>query len=198
MELGTIRRLHSASGLWLGAYLLFHAWEHWPVRHGRDALLARLSQSRSAVLEVGLVLVPLAAHAIVGVWLLRRADTPHAYASPAFRRLQVATGVAALLFVLFHVVGVWLPSVLEPTPLGAAYGAARAQTGTMAGMVLYVVGLAAVCTHFGQGVGAALVRLSAGRLAAKPARIVGVALGVGLYLVLVNELASYATGARLL
>ena len=168
------------------------------MRHGRDALLARLSQSRSAVLEVGLVLVPLAAHAIVGVWLLRRADTPHAYASPAFRRLQVATGVAALLFVLFHVVGVWLPSVLEPTPLGAAYGAARAQTGTMAGMVLYVVGLAAVCTHFGQGVGAALVRLSAGRLAAKPARIVGVALGVGLYLVLVNELASYATGARLL
>jgi succinate dehydrogenase/fumarate reductase cytochrome b subunit len=199
MELVTIRRLHRATGLFpLGAYLIFHAWEHWPVRSGRGALFSRLSYSHNTLLEVVLLLLPLLVHALLGMYLARRPDGRPAYASPAFHRLQVASGIAALLFIAFHVLGVWLPRVIEQNPLGASYNALRAQAGTMVGLALYVLGLAAVCTHFGQGLGVALAGLTSGRIAPVYTRAVGVLLGVALYLVFVNELASYATGARLL
>lgn len=195
-----MRRLHSASGLFpLGAYLGFHAWEHAPVRSGRDALFARLRHTEHAPLEIGLVLLPLLLHGLLGLWLARRAgQPPKAYASPAFFRLQVATGVITALFIAVHVVSVWLPRLVELNPLGASYGALRAQVGRVPVLVGYVIGLSAVCTHFGQGLGAALIQLSDGRVAPRIARALGVVVGVLLWLVFISELAVYATGARLL
>jgi len=195
-----MRRWHSASGLFpLGAYLLFHAWEHWPVRRGRDALFARLSHTESAPLELVFVLLPLLLHAALGLYLARRGgDARPAYVSPPFRRLQLFTGVVAALFIGVHLVSAWLPRLLEPSPLGASYGALRDQVASVPGLVGYVIGLAAVCTHFGQGLGAALIRLGGERVAQRSARVLGVVLGLLLWLAFVSELATYATGARLL
>lgn len=199
MELATLRRLHSATGVFpLGAYLSFHAWEHWPVRHGRDALFARLASTTSAGLELALVLLPLAVHAVLGLRLARATAEPAPYASPAFRRLQRATGVLAAGFLALHLGGAWLPRLREPNPLGAAYSAMLEQVGRLPGLAFYIVGVAAVCTHFGQGLGCALIRFAPARLSARGARLLGILVGVSLWLMFVNELASYASYAPLL
>lgn len=191
-----LRRLHSASGLFpLGAYLCFHAWEHWPARVSRDALFARLEHSSNTALEVVLVLVPLAVHAVVGFRLAREPDQG-AYAGGAYRRLQAVTGAAAAAFLLYHLAVSWLPRVLEST--GAGYGSTVEHSGTLGGLIVHAVGIAAVCTHFGQGLGAALVRLFPDQLGGRAARWLGGTLSVALWLAFVNELASYATYAPLM
>jgi len=192
-----MRRLHRATGLFpLGAYLAFHAWEHGPVRVGRDALFARLAHTESAPLEIALVLVPLVVHAALGLRLAREPCADSGYPSPAFRRLQVASGIVAGLFLAHHLVGVWLPRVTEPSARGAAYDAMLDHVARAPGVAIYAVGLGAVCTHLGQGVGLALVR----RLPRAPrlARALGVALGVLLWLTFLDALAAYATYAPLL
>lgn len=195
----TLRRVHSASGLFpLAAYLLFHAWEHWPVGEGRDALFARLERSTSVAIECALVLLPLLLHGAVGLWIARRPDPERVYADERYRRLQAVTGALAGAFVVFHVCTAWLPRVLDPNPLGAAYGAMMDRSGTMSGLVLHAVGLAAVCTHLGQGLGAALPRLFPEHIEPRPARWLGGALALSLWLAFLNELASYATYAPLL
>lgn len=199
MERATWRRVHSATGLFpLGAFLVFHAWEHWPVHEGRDALFARLDNTSSAPLEIAFVLVPLLVHAALGVMLSRDEEPEPVYASPAFRRLQLVTGVLTGLFVLVHLVGVWLPRVREQNPTGAAFSALLDQAGDLPGVVLYALGLGAACTHFGQGLGAALQRLRPTRMSAQMARICGAAIGILLWLALLDELAAYASAAPLL
>lgn len=199
MERASLRRLHSAIGLVpLGAYLVFHAWEHWPVRHGRDAVLARLAGSHSAPLEVVLVVLPLLAHAALGLWLARDPEGVRGYVSPAFRTLQVATGVIAAAFLCLHLTTVWLPRVLGPGSLEAAYAATLAWTGTAPLLTLHAIGIGAVCTHLGQGIGLALPRLWPARIAPRLGRVLGVLLGAALWLIFLNELAAYATYAPLL
>ena len=199
MQLVLIRRLHRASGLFpLAAYLVFHAWEHWPVREGRDAVLERLERTSHAWLETLLLLVPLLVHAALGVAIFRQRSERSAYASPAFHRLQLATGVLSLLFILSHCLAVWVPRWSELTGVHASYNGVRTHAGTLFGVLFYVLGLAAVCTHVGQGVGVALARFAPRAVAPRHARAVGIGFGLVLYLVFVNELAAYAAGAALL
>ena len=219
-----MRRLHSATGLFpLGAYLLFHAWEHWPVRTGRDALFARLDQSHNTALEICCVLLPLLVHAGLGLRLSREpvavrvaelgspAQGPAstlgspgallpepAYISPSYRRLQLGTGVVAGAYIAFHLFSAWLPRLTQLNPIGAAYGAMLDSTADLPRVVLHAIGIAAVCTHFGQGLGVALARLYPERLPQKTSRQLGIVLGVLLWLAFLNELASYATYAPLL
>lgn len=215
MTLASMRRLHSASGLFpLGAYLLFHAWEHWPVRSGRDALFARLDRSHNTALEICCVLLPLLVHAGLGLRLSREpvsslatdgggdggpapTESP-AYLSPAYRRLQLGSGVVAGAFIVFHLVSAWLPRLSQLNPIGAAYGAMLDSTADLPGVVVHAIGIAAVCTHFGQGLGVALGRLYPERLPPRTGRQIGIALGLLLWLAFLNELASYATYAPLL
>jgi succinate dehydrogenase/fumarate reductase cytochrome b subunit len=194
-----MRQLHSASGLFpLGAYLFFHAWEHWPVRESRDALFERLEHSHSAPLELLFVVLPLIVHASLGLRLAREPSGLSAYTSRSFRHLQIATGVVAGAFLAFHLLTVWLPRLFDQNPLGAAYGAMVERSGDLPGVVLHAVGIAAVCTHFGQGLGIALGRLWPGQAAQRLCHPLGIALGVLLWLTFLNELASYAAYAPLL
>lgn len=203
MDRESMRRLHSATGLFpLGAYLLFHAWEHFPVRESRDALFARLSSSHNAVIECAIVLLPLLVHALLGLRLYLANDAPvedvAGYVSPSFRRLQAVTGLLTTAFLVLHLLGGFLPRITEPHPIGAAYMGVRGQVERMPGLILYVIGVSAVCTHFGQGLGLALIRFSPTLLSPRGARIVGIVLGVLIWLIFLNELAAYATGASLL
>ena len=199
MERASLRRLHSATGLVpLGAFLAFHAWEHWPVRQGRDALLARLSRTTSAPLEIVFVLLPLLAHAALGLWLARDPAGVRVYVSPAFRKLQVATGVLAGAFLLLHLTTVWLPRLLGAGSLEAVYSATLEWTGTAPLFTLHAIGIGAVCTHLGQGIGLALPRLWPDLFAPRLGRVLGVLLGALLWLIFLNELAAYATYAPLL
>ncbi|MEY4510764.1 MAG: Succinate dehydrogenase [Pseudomonadota bacterium] len=199
MDTASLRRVHAATGVVpLGAYLLFHAWEHFPIRHGRDALLARVSHSTSPVLEVVFVLLPLLVHAALGISLARDPEGVRAYVSPAFRKLQVATGACAAAFLSFHLITVWLPRLGGQGALLAAYSATLEWTGTAPLLVLHAVGIGAVCTHFGQGLGLALPRLLPALIAPRQGRVLGVLVGAALWLVFLNELSAYATYAPLL
>jgi succinate dehydrogenase / fumarate reductase cytochrome b subunit len=197
MQPATLRKLHSFTGLFpLGAYLLFHAYEHAAVREGRDAAVRRLAGTSHALLEVLLVLLPLLLHAALGVRLARRQPNPNVYASPAFARLQLWTGVCAALFLLLHVSTVWGARVLQQRP-AAAYGAMQEQVGTLPAAVLYLIGVSAVCLHFGQGLSSSLLRHGVG-LSPCVARALGALIGLGLWLTFVDELSAYVTGSALL
>ena len=103
MQRDAMRRIHRATGLFpLAAYLLFHAWEHWPVRESRDALFARLAHTRHGLIEVTCVLLPLIVHAGLGLALSREPAGLARYASPAFRRLQAVTGGLSAIFIVLH------------------------------------------------------------------------------------------------
>jgi succinate dehydrogenase / fumarate reductase cytochrome b subunit len=198
MNLEMRRGVHTFTGLVpLGVYMVFHVWEHLPARVDRDLELARLRQSTYAPLEILLVFVPLIVHAVLGLSLSRSADSSRAYASPAFRRMQAATGIAALPFLIWHVAGVWLPRVLNDGGGREALAALRDQVGPMWGMGLYLLGLSAVSIHFGQGLSAVWIR----RFPDAPPRTVrtaGVVLGILLWGAMVDVLAVYSGGASLL
>jgi succinate dehydrogenase/fumarate reductase cytochrome b subunit len=194
----SLRRLHSLSGLFpLAAYLVFHAWEHWPIRDGRDAALARLRLTASTPLEILLVIAPLLIHAALGIKLAREPDDSRAYASPAFRQFQAITGYITAAFLLWHVIWVWGARVGDAQGVVRSYDAMLTQAGSTLGASLHVVALSAVCVHFGQGLSAAWLRFRP-QASEQRARSLGILLGVLLWLVLVDELSAYAGGAPLL
>jgi succinate dehydrogenase / fumarate reductase cytochrome b subunit len=204
MTRDNLRKLHSFTGLFpLGAYLLFHVYEHLPVRVGRDALLARLLRTSSWPLEVAVILLPLLGHAALGVYLGWRArgDEPQEardYLSPAFRRLQLGSGLLVLAFLVLHVAGVWLPRALSDDRPGAAYAAQLDQLGSLPMATLYVLGVTAVCLHFGQGLAVLCARHGFLQLTPRGSRLLGAGLGIALWLIFIDELAAYASGAALL
>jgi succinate dehydrogenase / fumarate reductase cytochrome b subunit len=198
-----IRKVHSLSGvLPLGLFLLYHAWQQSPVRHGRDPMLVRLDETTHglAALLVGVAL-PLLVHGTCGLWLARRGarDSEAAqvgYRSHAFRRFQAMTGVLTALFLVLHMGGVWRPWLAAGRAF-AVYGVMLDHTGSLPGAAAYVVGISATCVHWGQGFSAFLLRWWP-RCSPRFARTVGALSGGALWLTFLNELAVYATGAALM
>lgn len=198
MHLDTQRKLHSFTGLFpLGAYLLFHAYEHFAIRDGRDAAIDRLARTSSVPLEIAVVLLPLLAHAALGLRLARVPDASPAYTSPAFRGLQMYSGIVTALFLVLHVGSIWLPRALSGR-VATAYGALVDQVGTLPYAALYALGASAACVHFAQGLSAVLIRNRLLGISTLVARALAVLVGVLLWLTFVDELMAYATGAPLL
>ncbi|HEX6242036.1 MAG TPA: hypothetical protein VFZ61_14100 [Polyangiales bacterium] len=198
MHRDTLRKLHSFTGLFpLGAYLLFHAYEQAAIRDGRDALVSRLAATTSAPLEVACVLLPLLVHAAAGLRLSRGAPDPQAYASPAFARLQLWTGIVTALFLLWHVSTIWGARVAERRP-AAAYDAMLQHVGQLPAAMFYLLGVSAVCIHFGQGLSSLFLRRGVLAQTPRAARALGALLAACLWLGFVDELLTYVTGAGLL
>jgi succinate dehydrogenase / fumarate reductase cytochrome b subunit len=192
-----LARVHRLTGLFpLAAFVVFHAWQQWPIRVGRDEALARMAETSHPWLEWLFVLLPLAAHAASGLWLRQRGHAAPGYASPAFRQFQAITGGLVAAFLGCHVLGVWLPSVLAGTPL-EAHARLFDQTGSAPGIAGYALGISAVCLHLGQGLSVALLRA----WPACPPRLaytLGGMVGGCVWIVFLDELAAYATGAPLM
>lgn len=198
MHIDTLRKLHSFTGLFpLGAYLLFHAYEHAAIRDGRDALILRLTRTTNAPLEVACVLLPMLIHAFLGLRLARLPGARAVYASPAFGRFQVVSGLMVAAFLLLHVGTIWLTRVVQQRP-AAAYGAMLEHVGTLPAAAVYVLGVSAVCAHFGQGLSTLLTRHGLLHLSPRGARILGGLVGVALWITFIDELMAYVTGAALL
>jgi succinate dehydrogenase / fumarate reductase cytochrome b subunit len=215
-----LRKLHSFTGLLpLGAYLLFHAYEQLAVRAGRSAAILRLDRTTYAPLEVACVLVPLLLHATLGLRLAQlsaRGVGPRAqavvergfarepsedayfpYASRSFLRMQLWSGIVSAAFLLWHVACVWLPRVVAARP-AAGYGAMVDQVATLPRAALYVIGTAAVCVHFGQGLSAVVLRYQMLNITPRAARVLFGLVGLLLWLTFVDELSAYVAGRPLL
>ncbi|MBX3190476.1 MAG: hypothetical protein KF819_25980 [Labilithrix sp.] len=103
-----LRNLHALSGVVpVGVFLVLHLWMVSSLLGSRDAydrqLAALTGTTVGAVLELVLVLLPLAFHAIYGVWLTWQPQREaHAYPSNLAYVLQRISGIVVLVFVIAH------------------------------------------------------------------------------------------------
>lgn len=169
-----IRRLHSLSGLIpVGAYMVVHLLVNASLLSGATTFQKNVYQIHS--LEDALVLVewtfvlgPILFHGIIGLLiLLSGVPNNNAYQYGANYRytLQRATGIIALVFIVWHVFHLhgwfhsdwWLANVAEPLnganfrPFNAASTLGAAMTGTTI-QVLYVIGILTCVFHLANGI----------------------------------------------
>jgi len=177
-----VRRLHSLTGLVpIGGYLCFHLATNAAVIDGPETYQRRADQihmlgpTTILFLEWSLIFLPLLFHGLVGMLIVTRGKRN--VSSYPFREnwrytLQRATGVVALLFILWHVFHMhgwfrwewWVENVARP--LGGAQFVVRdesgaplaAQTATKAiqaswvVIALYALGVLASVYHLANGI----------------------------------------------
>lgn len=200
-----IIRLHSITGVVpLLAFVVWHAWETAAATGGRERFVLRMTGANGGALavslEVGLVIVPLALHAVFGVWRARASGPrPEAYADRGSRVLQWGSGAVVLAFVVVHLGHTWVAKVAGLGPFGL-YEALRTDLPQPLYLGVYVVGLTALCVHVGQGVGAfaATWALARSPAALRVWRWAGAVTAAVLWVVVLNTLSHFAAGEALL
>ncbi|MDH5676155.1 MAG: hypothetical protein OEZ06_28810 [Myxococcales bacterium] len=144
----TLERLHSLLGvLPLGGFLLLHLTRLWPARAGRDAFIAaRLERGGAgdAPAWTGALLFMLLLHGGLGFYLRRGRRG-------AMGALQAATGIAAALFIGYHL---WLIAPFAQGPHrgpGSGYDIMWLRLSTDRDLLLHLGGLTLLCFHLGHG-----------------------------------------------
>jgi succinate dehydrogenase/fumarate reductase cytochrome b subunit (b558 family) len=168
-----LRRLHALAGILpLGLFVIEHLVLHARALRGQAAFDRAIAWAESgavwSVLEIVLVLLPLAFHAVYGVVLLldkkRRAE-PSPY-DPSWRVLARASAWIALVFIAFHVVTLRVPRWTYSIPASHVHTLLTAHLSTASGTsvlvpyiaIFYLIGIAACLVHFAAGGWAYLVR----------------------------------------
>jgi hypothetical protein len=170
------------------AYLVFHGYEHAPVREGRDAVLARLAGTARFELEWVLVLLPLAAYGLAYLRGLRQRRDP---ASGLIGRLSAALGAGLLGL---HLRQVWWPRHAARAPTAAYFGMLEASA-RPAGLALVLALITASVLHFTL---ASLPLFEALALGPGRGRALAALAGTALWVWFVDLLAAYGAGAPLL
>ena len=104
----SIRRWFRFTGVYpVGIFLVLHMWTSAAILTSRDAYDAELVAVNGlpiiGLLEVVLVFLPLAFHALFGIHLAFKPDAgPHHYASDGLHKAQRITGIVALVFIVAH------------------------------------------------------------------------------------------------
>lgn len=199
-----LARLHALSGLVVGAWLLFHAWEYGAALGGREEFSARFARtSRGAVaivLEVLFGLLPLALHAGTGLVLAWRArgktDAGHQQ-SAGLRRVMLASGVVLLVFVILHVAHLWARKVSGAIGTDGLHEVLMLELGMPFWLVVYCLGATAACLHLFYGALGALAAFAPDAREGQ-ARALRIAGGIGAFLLwahTINTIGRFAIGA---
>src|SRR6478609_8919080 len=106
-----LRRLHSLTGIIpIGGFVLFHFYENGAIFYGAAAYDKMATDARDvrylALLEIFLIFLPLLYHALYGLFIAAYARNNLAsynYGRNNMFMWQRATGLIALLFILYHV-----------------------------------------------------------------------------------------------
>lgn len=157
-----LRRLHSLSGvLPLAVFIAEHYYTNAHAIAGADSFNGAVERLHDIpylwALEIGVVFAPLLFHSIYGFFITREWN-PNVDAYPYYQNLayfaQRVTGVILFLFVAFHVYETRVQDVLHQ--LG--WGGAKVDYAYMAAYftpawvkLVYIVGLASVAFHLGNG-----------------------------------------------
>ncbi len=195
-----LARVHALLGVGpLAIYLAFHARELWSVLAGREVWTDRALHGFSHGALFALVLLPLCAHAVLGwlrLWRMRGERTP----DRGLRLVQAMTGGAALLFVVYHLSHVWNPGDGPHRGLLSGYGKLFELLGQPLHLGIYLVGISALCFHFGHGLSRAATTLGLARSpkAVLAARLIAGALAFALWGAFLQVLAHFALGEPLL
>jgi hypothetical protein len=182
----------------LGLYLVWHMVDHWPASVDRELWVDRAGPGLHTAGVTLLVLATFGVHAGLGVLRLWR-EPNRAENARGLRALQVGTGILVLVFLSYHVPQMWSPGSGPHTSARDVYAKLWQSAGRPRELTIYLLGISAVCFHFGHGLSRAAVTL---RLAATPRAVLLWRFGAGLlatgiWLAMLQLLAHFALGQGL-
>jgi succinate dehydrogenase / fumarate reductase cytochrome b subunit len=206
-----LRKLHSLSGVVpVGGFLVFHLWENSLALQGQerfDEMVKGINHMPYLpVLEFGLILLPLAFHALYGIKLALEGKPnvgSYTFSRNWMYTLQRVTGILAFAFIGYHLYELWGQKVMGKLGPDQFYTALCANMSSTVGPVpvvalVYILGIAASVFHFANGLwgfcfswGITVSRRSQ-QLAATAFGVVGLIL----FFVGANTALYFATGAR--
>ncbi len=155
-----LRKLHSLSGIVpIGAFLIEHLLSNFEALKGPAAYAAQVKFLNSLplvrVLEVCLIFIPLAYHALYGVYIAMRGKANVIYypwAGNWMYMMQRWTGYIAFVYILQHVIRQRFMGVSLPENPGAAFHKVQMELANPWMLAVYVIAMIAVCWHFSYGI----------------------------------------------
>jgi len=154
------RRLHSLSGIVpIGAFLLEHIlsnFETWngPAAYGKQVLFLN-SLPLVRVLEWVFIFIPLAFHALYGVYIAFRGRATvnvYPWAGNFGYLMQRVTGIIALAYIVQHVWRQRFSGIDLPNCPGAAFHKVQVELHNPWMLAIYVIAMVATCWHFAYGI----------------------------------------------
>ena len=154
------RRLHSLSGIIpIGAFLVEHIVSNFETWNGPLAYAQQVKLLNSLplvrFLEWGLIFIPLAFHALYGVWISFRGRVNvnlYPWASNWMYVMQRVTGIIALAYIIQHVIRQRFLGVQLPEHPGAAFAKVQHELANPWMLAIYVIAMVATTWHFAYGI----------------------------------------------
>ena len=186
------RKLHSLSGIIpIGAFLVEHIisnFETWngPLAYAKQVVFLN-SLPLVRVLEWAFIFIPLAFHALYGVFIAFRGRSNvniYPWAGNWMYLSQRVTGLIALVYIVQHVWRQRFSGVMLPEHPGAAFAKVQHELSNPWMLAIYVIAMIATTWHFSYGIWlfAAKWGITPGNRARKRFGYVCAALGIGLCL----------------
>lgn len=155
-----LRRLHSLSGIVpIGAFLIEHLISNFAALQGPVAYAQQVKFLNGLpfvrVLEWVFIFIPLAYHALYGVYIWLRGKSNVVYypwAGNWMYLMQRWTGLFAFAFIIEHVWVQRFSGVHLPTHPGAAFHKVQVELSHPWMLAFYVIAMIAICWHFAYGV----------------------------------------------
>jgi succinate dehydrogenase/fumarate reductase cytochrome b subunit (b558 family) len=205
-----LRKLHSLTGvLPVGGFLLFHLWTNAKALQGQerfdDAVAEIGHMPYLPLIELGLILLPLAFHALYGIKLVFEGKPnvgSYTFSRNWMYTMQRVTGVLAFAFIGFHLWEYWGQKSLgrmAPEEFYPRLCANMASTtfGVPLIALIYIFGIAASVFHFANGLWGFCFSwgLTVSRRAQQTAAVVFGVAGMAIFLLGANTAVYFATGA---
>ena len=154
------RKLHSLTGIVpIGAFLIEHIVSNFetvngPLAYAKTVLFLN-SLPLVRVLEWTLIFIPLAYHALYGVYIVIRGRNNvnvYPWAGNWMYLSQRITGIIALLYIAYHVWTQRFSGVSLPEHPGAAFHKVQVELANPLVLAIYVIAMIATTWHFAYGV----------------------------------------------
>jgi succinate dehydrogenase / fumarate reductase cytochrome b subunit len=154
------RRLHSLSGIIpIGAFLIEHLLSNFETWNGPLAYAQQVKFLNSLplvrILEWTFIFIPLAFHALYGVYIAvrgRASVNVYPWAGNWGYLMQRITGIIALVYICYHVWTQRFAGVSLPENPQMAFHKVQVALANPWILAFYLVGLVATCWHFGYGI----------------------------------------------
>jgi len=155
-----LRRLHSLTGIVpIGAFLVEHIISNIEIVHGPLAYAQQVKFLNGLplvrVLEWAFIFIPLAFHALYGVYIAikgRPNVNVYPWAGNWMYLSQRVTGILALAYIIQHLYFQRFTGVSLPEHPGLAYWKVQYELSNPLMVAVYVIGMIVTCWHFAYGV----------------------------------------------
>ena len=155
-----LRRLHSLTGIIpIGAFLIEHIVSNFEVVNGPLAYAQQVKFLNglplARVLEWVFIFIPLAYHALYGVYIAikgRANVNVYPWAGNWMYLSQRVTGVLALAYIIQHLWFQRFTGVSLPENPGVAYWKVQHELSTAFMLWVYIIGMVVTCWHFAYGI----------------------------------------------